>query len=134
MNNYNQKIFLIVIVVIVILVGISIFFIMNIGLISSENNSETSFSSQYDELGVLKSNYGDLEAKFNATKQDIFAGSDKTKEKQYINAELELLRAGSAIDDVESALKLEKSSDEVDTRLKTAEKKLNIAIKAYDNL
>lgn len=134
MNNYNQKIFLIVIVVIAILVGISIFFIMNIGLISSEINSKTSSDSQYDELSVLKSNYSDLEGKFNATKQDIFASSDKTKEKQYISAELELLRADSAIGDVESALKLEKSSDEVDARLKTAEEKLNIAIKAYDNL
>lgn len=96
--------------------------------------SEVSSGSQYDELAALKSNYSDLEAKFNITKPDIFAESDKAKEKQYINAELELLRAGSAIGDVESALKSGKTASEVDGRIKIAKKKLTIAAQAYNSL
>ncbi|WP_224425434.1 hypothetical protein [Methanobrevibacter sp. TMH8] len=103
-------------------------------VLSSGITSEVSSGTQYDELATLKSNYSDLEAKFNITKPDIFAGSDKAKEKQYINAELELLRAGSAIGDVESALKAGKSASDVDARIKIAKEKLTIASQAYNAL
>lgn len=103
-------------------------------VLSTGITSEVSSGSQYDELANLKSNYTDLEAKFNATKPDIFAGSDKTKEQQYIDAELELLRANSAISDVESALKAGKSASDVDARIKIAKEKLSIATQAYNNL
>ncbi|WP_297899722.1 hypothetical protein [Methanobrevibacter sp.] len=103
-------------------------------IISSEITSGVSSGSQYDELASLKSNYTELEAKFNSTKEVIFAGSDKTKEQQYISAELELLRANSAISDVESALKSGKSASDVDDRIKIAKEKMTIATQAYNNL
>ncbi|MEA4957940.1 MAG: hypothetical protein VB038_09440 [Methanobrevibacter sp.] len=103
-------------------------------IISSEITSGVSSGSQYDELASLKSNYTELESKFNSTKEVIFAGSDKTKEQQYISAELELLRANSAISDVESALKSGKSASDVDDRIKIAKEKMTIATQAYNNL
>jgi len=103
-------------------------------VLSSGITSEVSSGSQYDELATLKSNYTDLEAKFNTTKTTIFGKYNKAKEREYINAELELLRANSAIGDVESALKSGKSASEVDTRIKIAREKLSIAVQAYNNL
>jgi hypothetical protein len=103
-------------------------------VLSSGITSEVSSGSQYDELAALKSNYTDLESKFNAVKPNIFGSSNKAKEKAYINAELELLRADSAISDVESALKSGKSANEVDDRIKIAKEKLSTAIEAYNNL
>lgn len=107
---------------------------ISFNVISSEITSGVSSGSQYEILNSLKSNYTKLEAKFNSTKPIIFSGSDKAKEQQYIDVELELLRADSAISDVESALKSGKSSSDVDTRIKTAQEKLSIASQAYNNL
>ncbi|MBF4467920.1 MAG: hypothetical protein ISP01_00805 [Methanobrevibacter arboriphilus] len=103
-------------------------------IISSEITSGVSSGSQYEELASLKANYTELESKFNSTKQVIFAGSDNTKEQAYIDAELELIRANSAISDVESALKAGKSSSDVDARIKIAKEKMTIANQAYNNL
>jgi hypothetical protein len=103
-------------------------------VISSGITSSVSSGSQYDELASLKANYTELEGKFNSTKVRIFAGSNKTKEQQYINAELELLRAQTAISDVESALKSGKSSNEVDSRITTAKEKLTLASQVYNSL
>ncbi|RBQ23079.1 hypothetical protein ALNOE001_12040 [Candidatus Methanobinarius endosymbioticus] len=103
-------------------------------VISSEISSEISSGSQYEILNSLKANYTELKAKFNSTKPTIFTGSNKTKEKQYIDAELELLRADSAISDVESVLNSGKPSSDVDARIKTAKEKLSIASKAYNEL
>lgn len=103
-------------------------------VISSGITSGVSSGTQYDELAALKSNYTDLEAKFNMTKPNIVAANNKAREQQYINAELELIRANSAISDVESALKAGKPASEVDARIKTAKEKLIIASQAYNSL
>lgn len=103
-------------------------------VISSGITSGVSSGSQYEVLNSLKSNYIELEAKFNSTKPTIFAGSDNVKEQEYINAELELVIANSAISDVESALKSGKSSSEVDKRIKTAQEKLSIASESYNKV
>ena len=103
-------------------------------VLSSGITSEVSSGSQYDELATLKSNYSDLEAKFDMTKPNIFGKYNKAKEREYINAELELLRANSAIGDVESALKSGKPANEVDTRIKIAREKLSVASQAFNSL
>jgi len=103
-------------------------------IISSGITSEVSSGTQYDELAILKSNYSDLEAKFNMTEPKIITGHNKAIDRQFVNAKLELLRAGSAISDVESALKSGKPASEVDTRIKIAKEKLSIANKAYNSL
>jgi len=103
-------------------------------ILSSGITSEVSSGSQYDELAALKSNYSDLEAKFNVTKPSIFSGSDKVKQQKFIDAELELIRANLAISDVESALKAGKSASEVDSRIKTAKEMLSSAFQAYNKL
>lgn len=103
-------------------------------MISSEITSGVSSGSQYETLNSLIANFTELEGKFNSTEPSIFAGSDSAKEQEYINVELELIRADSAIDDVESALKSGKRSSDIDARIKIAQEKLSIASEAYDKL
>lgn len=103
-------------------------------IISTGITGEVSSGAQYDQLAQLKANYTELESKFNSTKPGIFTGNNKEKEKEFINAELELIRADSAISDVESALKSRLPSSEVDARIKIAQEKLKIAIEAYNKL
>jgi len=103
-------------------------------IISTGITGEVSSGAQYDQLAQLKSNYSELESKFSSTKSGIFTGNNKAKEKQYIAAELELIRANLAIGDVESGLKSRLPSSEIDDRIKIATDKLKIAREAYDQL
>ena len=92
-----------------------------------------SSGNQYDELAELKSEYSDLEAKFDSVKSTYYQG-DSSSIKKYNDARLELSRAASAIDNVESALDAGKPSNEVDSRIEFAKEKLQTAREAYENL
>ncbi len=120
--------------VIMIVSSIIVAAYIGFSVISSGITGEVSSGSQYDQLAQLKSNYTELESDFNSTKPGIFEGNDKSKERAYIAAELELVRANSAISDVESALKSNQPSSEVDSRIKTAEQKLKVASDAFNSL
>ena len=92
-----------------------------------------SSGNQYDELADLKSEYSDLEAKFDSIKSTYYQG-DASSIQKYNDARLELTRAGSAIDNVQSALDAGKPSNEVDSRINFAKEKLQAAREAYENL
>ncbi len=92
-----------------------------------------SSGNQYDELADLKSEYSDLEAKFDSIKSTYYQG-DASSIQKYNDARLELTRAGSAIDNVQSALDAGKPSNEVDSRIVYAKEKLQTAREAYENL
>ena len=100
---------------------------IGISILSSEINSGISSGPYYDKLAVLKSDYANLESEFNVTKQNIIKNTNESGEDSYINAELQLIRARSAIDDVESAIRSSKPSEEIDTRINIARQKLKIA-------
>ena len=103
---------------------------------SAVNESITngiSSGNQYDELADLKSEYSELEAKFNSIKSTFYQG-DSSSIQKYNNARLELTRAASAIDNVQSALDAGKPSNEVDSRIVYAKEKLQAAREAYENL
>lgn len=107
---------------------------IGISILSSEITAGISSGPYYDKLAVLKSDYANLESKFNTTKQNIIEKSNKTGEDKYINAELQLIRAKSAIYDVESAIKSAQPSEEIDTRINIAKKKLKVASNEINNL
>jgi hypothetical protein len=92
-----------------------------------------SSGNQYDELADLKSEYADLEAKFDSIKSTYYQG-DSSSIAKYNNARLELTRAASAIENVQSALDAGKPSNEVDSRIDYAKDKLQTAREAYENL
>ena len=102
-------------------------------MISSGITNEISSGTQYDELAELKASYDNLSVKFDNLKSTYYAGgADDVK--VFNDAKLELTRANSAIENVQSALDAGKPSNEVDSRIEFAKEKLDVANKAYNNL
>ena len=102
-------------------------------MVSSGITNEISSGTQYDELAALKSEYNNLSVKFDSVKSTFYAGGPDDV-KVYNDAKLELTRADSAIQNVQSALDASKPSNEVDSRIEFAIEKLKTAIESYNNL
>ena len=92
-----------------------------------------SSGTQYDDLAELKSSYSNLSAKFESVKSTYYDGGANDI-KVYNDAKLELSRANSAIENVQSALDAGKPSNEVDSRIDFAKKELQSANDAYNKL
>ena len=102
-------------------------------MVSEDITNQISSGTQYDELAELKSSYSDLAVKFDSVKSSFYAGGP-TKIQAYNDAKIELSRANSAIENVQSALDAGKPSNEVDSRIDFAKQKLEDANNAYNNL
>ena len=102
-------------------------------MVSEGITDEISSGTQYDELAELKSSYSNLSAKFESVKSTYYAGGANDI-KVYNDAKLELSRANSAIENVQSALDAGKPSNEVDSRIDFAKKELQSAYDAYNKL
>jgi len=83
--------------------------------------------SLYDEFAQLQREYQDLKIDYESTRKVIYEGGDKDLMEKYINTEIKLVEAKSALDDVESALSTDKPIPEVKNRLQTAKLKLEEA-------
>ena len=102
--------------------------------VSEGITTEISSGNQYDQLAELKTSYNNLSAKFDSVKATYYAGSYDDIQK-YNDARLELTRAKTAIDNVESGLNGEGiSSNEIDSRIDFAKQKLQDAEDAYNTL
>ena len=102
-------------------------------MVSSGITNEISSGTQYDELAQLKAEYSNLTVQFDSIKATYYAGSADDIQ-TYNDARIELTRAASAIENVQSALDAGKPSNEVDSRIEFAKQKLQIATNAYNNL
>ena len=102
-------------------------------MVSSGITNEISSGTQYDELAQLKSEYDNLSMKFDSVKATYYTG-DTGDVEFYNNAKIELSRADSAIQNVQSALDAGKPSNEVDSRIDFAKDKLKQANEAYNTL
>ena len=102
-------------------------------MVSEGITDQISSGTQYDDLAELKSSYSDLALKFDSIKSTYYAGGPD-QIKVYNDAKLELSRANSAIENVQSALDAGKPSNEVDSRIEFAKEKLEAANNAYNNL
>ena len=102
-------------------------------IVSTGITNEISSGTQYDELAQLKAEYNNLSVNFENMKATYHSGSTNDV-KVYNDAKLELTRAGSAIDNVQSALDADKPSNEVDSRIDFAKEKLKAANAAYNTL
>ena len=101
--------------------------------VSNGITNEISSGTQYDELAELRTSYNNLTAKFDSIKATYYArGPDDVK--VYNDARIELSRADSAIQNVQSALDAGKPSNEVDSRIDFAKEKLKTANQAYNEL
>lgn len=112
-------------IVVVAYVGFSI--------VSSGITNEISSGNQYDELAELKSSYS-VWITIWWCKSLYYDNGDTAQVQKYNDARLELTKADSAIQNVQSALDSGKSSNEVDSRIDFAKEKLQNATVAYNNL
>ncbi|MBR4396724.1 MAG: hypothetical protein IKS93_02600 [Methanobrevibacter sp.] len=119
----------------IIMIALTIIVVAYVGysMISSGITNEISSGTQYDELAELKSEYENLSVKFDNIKATYYAGGSDDIQK-YNDAKLELTRADSAIQNVQSALDAGKPSNEVDSRIEHAKEQLKSAQNAYNNL
>ena len=134
LSLFNSTSMLISVVGIIMIVS-TIIVVAYVGysMVSEGITDEISSGTQYDELAELKSSYSDLAVKFDSVKATYYAGSNDDIQ-TYNDARIELTRADSAIENVQSALDAGKPSNEVDSRIDFAKQKLNDANEAYNNL
>lgn len=113
--------------IILIIATLVLFAYIGISSITSSITTDVGSGSAYDQLAVLKSDYNALNDQFTSVQQTVDNSNNKNAKTAFINAKLELVKANSDINDVESALSAGKSKDEVTQRINTAQSQLNTA-------
>lgn len=120
--------------VIMIIATVAAVAYVGFSLVSSSLTGGISSGTQYDQLAELKTNYSNLETQFNETGNKIYMMDNITLEREYVNAQVELVRVKNDLSDVESALSMGKPAKEVDKRLQLAKDDLKTAQEAYNSL
>ena len=119
--------------IVTVIVTIIVVAYVGFSIVNESITDQISSGNQYDDLAELRSQYSDLESQFDSVKPTFYAGGADDIQR-YNDARLELSRAASAIDNVQSALDANKPSNEVDSRIAFANQRLADARQAYDNL
>ena len=120
--------------VIMIIATVAAVAYVGFSVVSSSLTGGISSGTQYDQLAELKNNYSSLEVQFNETGNKIYMMDNITLEREFVNAQVELVRVKNDISDVESALSMGKPASEVDKRLQLTKDDLKIAQVAYNSL
>ena len=120
--------------VIMIIATVAAVAYVGFSVVSSSLTGGISSGTQYDQLAELKNNYSSLEVQFNETGNKIYMMDNITLEREFVNAQVELVRVKNDISDVESALSMGKPASEVDKRLQLTKDDLKIAQEAYNSL
>ncbi|MDI9624024.1 MAG: hypothetical protein QFX38_03995 [Methanothermobacter sp.] len=113
--------------VLMIIITVIVLAYIGVERISSTISMNVDKGSLYDEFAQLQKEYQDLKLDYESTKKVIYERGDKDLMEKYVNAEIKLVEAKSALDDVESALSTNKPIPEVKSRLQTANLKLKEA-------
>jgi len=113
--------------IILIIATLVLFAYIGISSLTSSITTDVGSGSAYDQLAVLKSDYNTLNDQFTSVQQSVDSSNNKNAKTAFINAKLELVKANSDINDVESALSAGKSKDEVTQRINAAQSQLNTA-------
>jgi hypothetical protein len=113
--------------IILIIATLVLFAYIGISSITSSITKDVGSGSAYDQLAVLKSDYNTLNDQFTSVQQSVDSSNNKNAKTAFTNAKLELVKANSDINDVESALSAGKSKDEVAQRINAAQSQLNTA-------
>jgi hypothetical protein len=113
--------------VIMILATIAVFAYLGFLAISSTISSDVGTGSAYDQVAVLRSDYNSLSAQYSNVKIEVNNAGSRDLSKAYANAELQLIKAQSAITDAESAISSGKSNAEIQNRIKIAKDQLETA-------
>ena len=120
--------------VIMIIATVAAVAYVGFSVVSSSLTGGISSGTQYDQLAELKTDFSNLEVQYNETGNKIYMMNNITLEREYVNAQVELVRVKNDISDVESALSMGKPAKEVDKRLQQTKDDLKIAQEAYNSL
>jgi len=112
---------------IMIMATVGVFAYIAIQELSYRVSSNVDSGSAYDQLAALKSEYSSLSNQFDAVKLKVNSYGSKKAKNDIYNAEIELVKANSAIGDVESALSSNLPTEEVNNRIGIAAGQLQIA-------
>jgi len=119
--------------IIMIIATAGIFIYIGIEALSSGVSSNVDTASAYDDLAVMKSDYSSLKLQFDGLKSEVTAINDDDLKQKYVDTELQLIKAESAITDLESALSSNKAPEEIEERLNIAKKELQAAKTSVSN-
>ena len=106
--------------ILLIVATVGILAYLGFGSLSSFISADATSSTANDELASLKNDYSSLKMEYDNVKRDVEATNDKDLKIVYTNAEMELVKTDQAIAEVESAITVGKSSDEVTNRIEAA--------------
>ncbi len=120
--------------VVLIIVTVGIIFYIGFQSLSSFISYETSSGSSYDKLSALKSEYTTLKGQFDNIKIEVDKNNNKNIKIAYVNAELELIKAQSAITDVENAMSANESPQEIQNRINAAQVQMQKAKTSLSDL
>ncbi len=120
--------------IILILATIAIFVYIGIYTLSSTVSSDVGSGSAYDQIAVLQSDYSTLSNQFDDVKTTVDNSNNDNLKTAFNNANLELVKAQSAISDANSAVSAGKSQDEIKSRISTAQTQLQNAESSLNNV
>ncbi|MEG3224948.1 MAG: hypothetical protein BME94_05320 [Methanobacteriales archaeon Met13] len=120
--------------VVLIIVTVGIIFYIGFQSLSSFISYDASSGSSYDKLSALKSEYTTLKGQFDNIKIEVDKNNNKNFKIAYVNAELELIKAQSAITDVESAMSANESPQEIQNRINAAQVQMQKAKTSLSDL
>jgi len=120
--------------IIMIIVTIGLFAYLGVSGISSKVSSNVDSGSAYDQYSELKHSYDSLNNQFNSIKSKIVSRGSKKAKKDMYNTQIQLVKANSAISDVESAISSNLPADEVNNRIKIAIDQLKTAQNSVNSL
>lgn len=113
--------------IVMIIATVAVFAYIGVQGLSSKVSSNVDSGSAYDQLASLKAEYNSINGQFGSIKTKVNTyGSQKVKNDLY-NAQIEIVKANSAISDVESALSSNLSAQEVNNRIAIATNQLQVA-------
>ena len=113
--------------IIMIIATVGVFAYIGVQGLSSKVTSNVDSGSAYDQLAALKSEYNSLSGQFDAIKLKSNRSGSKKIKNDASKAQIELVKANSAIGDVESALSSNLPADAVTNRISAATNQLQSA-------
>jgi chromosome segregation ATPase len=113
--------------VLMIVATVAILAYLGFQSVSSFISADASSNNANEQLASLQSEYSSLKTQYDNLKVQVQATSNTQLKADYNDAELELVKTQSAINDVSSAISVGKPSDEVNARIQTAQIQLQKA-------
>ncbi|MEN4006645.1 MAG: hypothetical protein PQ964_04755 [Methanobacteriaceae archaeon] len=112
---------------IMIIATVGVFTYIAVRELSYKVSSSVDRSLAYDQLAALRYDYSSLSNQFDVIQRNVNSYGSKEDRNDLYDAQIELVKANSAIGDVESALSSNLPADEVNNRISIAANQLQTA-------